>query len=118
MVDQFRPLVKRALAQHITDLIAERLKSAMKSINEDSQAAATREEAEATESPEEESGATRVETTATELEAFYLIKSFLRKEVAAERITYKDTATYFSVLLAGNVVGKPAHLSPYGKHII
>lgn len=41
-------------------------------------------------------------TTAEELEGFYLIKSLLREIVQPERITYRDTLSYFGVLLDNN----------------
>ena len=42
-------------------------------------------------------------TTAEELEAFYLVKSLLRNVCPADRITYKDTRSYFGVSIDNNV---------------
>lgn len=42
-------------------------------------------------------------TTSTELEAFYIIKSILRKYINSDEITYKDTISYFGVLLNNRV---------------
>ncbi|MEG1186163.1 MAG: hypothetical protein RSD63_11100, partial [Eubacterium sp.] len=38
-------------------------------------------------------------TTDEELQAFYIIKSILRQIIPADRITYKDTRSYFSVII-------------------
>jgi hypothetical protein len=43
-----------------------------------------------------------IETTAEELEGFYIIKSLLRKAVDPNRIAYRDTLSYFGVLLDDN----------------
>ena len=40
-------------------------------------------------------------TTLEELEAFLIVKAILRRHVAPDRIGYKDTKVYFSVLLDG-----------------
>ena len=42
-------------------------------------------------------------TTSEELEAFYIIKSILRKYINSDEITYKDTISYFGVLLNNRV---------------
>lgn len=42
-------------------------------------------------------------TTAEELEAFYIVKSLLRNVFPVERITYKDTRSYFGVSIDNNV---------------
>jgi predicted type IV restriction endonuclease len=42
-------------------------------------------------------------TTAEELEGFYVVKSLLVTIVLPERVTYKDTLSYFAVILDNNV---------------
>ena len=42
-------------------------------------------------------------TTAEELQAFYIVKSILGDDIDLNRITYKDTASYFGILIDGKV---------------
>jgi len=41
-------------------------------------------------------------TTDDELEAFYIVKSLLRQAVEVRRIGYRDTQSYFAILLDDN----------------
>lgn len=42
-------------------------------------------------------------TTEDELEAFYILKSILRKYIEPNRITYKDTMSYFAIIIDDKV---------------
>ncbi len=44
-----------------------------------------------------------VETTNDELEMYYIIKTILSKKVSPDRISHKDSQTYFSIILDGKV---------------
>lgn len=99
VIDQFTPLVERSINNYINDLIADRLKAALNNNNPTPQ----EENTSAAQNSEVEVKATsKVETTVEELEAFYIIKSILRKNMPAERITYRDAQTYFSVFIDDN----------------
>ena len=97
VLDEFRPIVKRALNQYITDVINSRLKSAMETA--ESRAAPAGVPAPAQEGSEDES----VVTTPEELEAVYVIKSILRKEIDPARITYRDRKAWCNVLIDDNI---------------
>jgi hypothetical protein len=95
IIEQFTPLVKKSLASHVSDIISERLKGAL-SANEES----------ANEEPqpmEEIAEIEKINTTDEELESFQIVKAILRKVVEPSRITYRDTQTYFAILLDDNV---------------
>ncbi len=94
VVDKFKPIVKRALSQYISDLMNERIKSALEASEVETEVAPTMEE------QEEEKRS--IVTTALELEAFFLVKSICREVVESKRITYKDTLSYFTILLDNN----------------
>lgn len=96
VVDKFKPIVKKALNQYISDLMNERIKSALEAHEAEPEAAP-----EVKEQQEEEEKRTIV-TTALELEAFFLVKSICREVIESKRITYKDTLSYFTVLLDNN----------------
>ena len=87
---QFTDIVKRSLNQHISDLISDRLKSALDT--EQQKNAAEVEIANA--AAEEDS---KIETTEEELEGYYIVKSILRNQFDNLKIKYKDNQNYFSV---------------------
>jgi len=95
VVERFTAIVQKALAQMMADTVSERLQAALTAqSNQEAEEAKKLGE----EIPEED----RVETTAMELEAFFIVKSMLRRVVAAERIQYRDHQTYFAVQLDNN----------------
>lgn len=94
VVEQFRPMVKRAFSQYISDLINDRLTSAMKNTSVEKESAVAKEETVA-----EVDAEPGIETTEEEIEAFFIIKSILRSEIDPSRLTYKDTLRYFNVLV-------------------
>lgn len=100
VLERFRPIVTRSLTQHVNELISETIRSAITS-----KAPADGQEAEAgQESGESKGGAEDdkgVETTLEELEAFFIVKSILRKQVDPNRIGYKDTVSRFNIMLDG-----------------
>jgi len=96
IIEQFTPLVKRSLASHVNDIISERLKGAL-SANEEA-------ESEEQQAPEEQVvEVEKINTTEEELESYQIVKAILRKVVEPSRITYRDTQSYFAILLDDNV---------------
>lgn len=98
VLDQFTNLTKKSVQQYISDLITERLKTALNKEDEaskeqDNKAAAVS----TTKEPE-----TKIETTEEEIESFLIIKSILRQKVDLKRITYRDNQSYFNILLDDN----------------
>ena len=90
---QFTEIVKKSLNQFISDIISDRLKSALEKENvKDAEQAKTIEES----SKEEEQ---KVITTEGELESYFVVKSILRTKVESTRIFYRDFQNFFSVLL-------------------
>lgn len=98
VLEQFTTLTKKSLQQNISDLITERLKTAL--TKED---AATREQealqVAANQLKAEES---KIVTTEVELEAFMIVKTILRQKIIANRVTYRDAQSYFAILLDDN----------------
>ena len=98
---QFSELTKRSLNQLLSEMISERLKSALDRENELNAEAAGQsasEDENADNIPKERV----IETTEQEKEAFYIVKSILRPVVDGTRINYRDAQSYFSVLLDDN----------------
>ena len=99
IIDQFTPIIKRSIQSIINDIIANRLNVAIKS-NDEKQNDDSSEQHAKEELPEgavfsdKESG---IITTQEEIDAYNIVRSILRKNIDAQRITYKDNKTYFVV---------------------
>jgi hypothetical protein len=96
VLEQFEVLTKRSLQFYVSDLITDRLKNALD--KQDAVTAAVVEEAAVSSAAED----SKIETTQEELEGFIIVKSILRETVAVNRIHYRDSQTYFAILLDDN----------------
>jgi hypothetical protein len=97
-LEHFTILTKKSIQQNISDLITERLKTALTKEDE-----ATKEQeaiqAAASRLKSEES---KIVTTEEELEAFMIVKTILRQKIKADRVTHRDAQSYFAILLDDN----------------
>lgn len=93
VLEQFTNLTKKSIQLHISELITERLKTAL---NKEDQVA---KEQEAIKIIEDKN---KVETTEDELEAFMIVKTILRQKIEPSRITYRDAQSYCAILLDDN----------------
>lgn len=96
VLEQFTALTKKSIQQQISDLITERLKTALTKEDE-----ATKEQ-EAIDAELLKEDETKIVTTEEELEGYMIVKSILRQKVSPSRINYRDAQTYFSILLDDN----------------
>lgn len=96
--EKFVDIIKRSFAQYFNDLLNERFKSMMEPKAE--QKPADPEIEGEAESPIEKSA---IDTTQEELEAFVIIKALVHDVIDVSRISHKDTASYFSILVDGKV---------------
>ena len=96
ILDQLTNLTKKSVQQYISDLITERLKTAL---NKEDEASKEQDVNPVAVSKEPES---KIETTQEELEGFMIIKSILRQKVDCKRIKYRDALSYFAILLDDN----------------
>jgi len=90
VLEQFKDIVKKSTNQAIKDIVNERLHSAIK------------KEEESNHVEEEQIEESKIITTEEEIEAFHIVKSILRTKVQLERISSRDTQSYFGVLLDDN----------------
>lgn len=98
VLDKFSPVVKRAFNQFITETLSTKFAETLK---------------ENTKLPDESNtvkdeiaadiNASKIITTADELEGYAIIKSILRTIIDPNEITYKDTETYFGILYKNNI---------------
>jgi hypothetical protein len=95
ILEQFTNLTKKSIQQHISDLITERLKTALTKEDEGAKANV----AAINTASEDES---KIATTVQELEAFMIVKTILRQHIPVARVTYRDAQSYFAILLDDN----------------
>ncbi|MEG3136233.1 type I restriction enzyme HsdR N-terminal domain-containing protein [Rouxiella sp. T17] len=98
--DLFFTLTKKSLTQWLNDQVNERLKSAISSnpqpeIKEEATAVNLEKES----MTEDEDG---VITTPEEIEGYHIVKSIIRTILPADRVTYRDTKSYFGILIDDN----------------
>lgn len=96
-LEQFRDVLKQALKQFINEQISNRLQTALDDVDEAPESTEAGEEV-----PQEESSDSDIVTTDEELEGYHIVKAILAQTTSTDRITYKDTKSYFNILLDGN----------------
>jgi hypothetical protein len=97
VLEQFTNLTKKSIQQHISDLITERLKTAL---TKEDETAKQQEAIQAEEKAKLEE--VKVITTPEELEGFMIVKTILRQKISSTRVTYRDAQSYFAILLDDN----------------
>jgi hypothetical protein len=88
VLKQFSEIVKVSCQQFLSDLITERLKTAL----------AKEKEAEP-KIIEPETKKPVLETSEEEIEGYYIVKTILRQEIDSSRICYRDFQNFFSILI-------------------
>ncbi len=106
--EQFTALTRKAMVQFLNDQINDRLKNALHGTSPALLApAAAHTPAQApTLAPSEASGDAdgdhTVETTLEELEGFHIVRAIVRKVIDVKRVHYRDTQSYFGILVDDN----------------
>lgn len=113
VIEQFTPIIKKAIAGIINDKISDRLGLAMKSTQ-----GADAVQPEEAENIDEETSATQsqslpegvvymsedgsIVTTQEEMDSYYIVKNILREVIDVSRVAHRDTQSYFGILLDDN----------------
>lgn len=101
--EQFSTLIRRAISSHISDIIAGRLKAAVQAEEREAIAPEPNDsdipQGDTTESESEES---KIVTTTEEIEAYHMVRAMLAKEIDPRRIYYRDTQSYFTIIIDDN----------------
>lgn len=108
VIDKFKPIIKRGMNQFINEKMSSKFKETLSSSeNENDQHETTEEES-------------KIQTTVDEMNAFAIVKSMLRKSIDSKRITYRDTESYFGILIDDNNRKWVCriYLSPKNKYIV
>lgn len=93
----FREYTKKAFSNSINDSINLRLKNAL-NINE----AIPSKEIEHVTPIDQNNEVDKIITTEEEMEGFHIVKAILREALPADRIAFRDTQSYFGILLDDN----------------
>jgi hypothetical protein len=93
ILEQFTELTKKSTQQYISDLITERLKTALS--KEDDKNVENSITVETIDD-------SKIETTDEELEGFMIVKTICRQKTPVTRITFRDAQSYFAILLDDN----------------
>lgn len=107
VIDQFTPLVKKSITAIINETISDRLNLAIK---ENDKASVEPQPAQEEVTSEEElpegvvfyDKETGITTTVDELDSYLIVKAILRPVVDISRVYYRDTLSYFGILLDDN----------------
>ena len=102
--EQFQPLLEKAVRQFTGDLVNDRLKSAITGVSANIPLIIPSPQVEVSQvgAPIASDVEDKVMTTAEELEGFFIVKALVRTVVEAARIGYRDTQSYFGILLDDN----------------
>ncbi|WP_368294346.1 type I restriction endonuclease [Dehalobacter sp. TBBPA1] len=97
-VDKFKEIVKKSYNQFLNEIVNDRLKAAMgdsEKVEQEPQEAVTTVQ-------KDQELKNKIETTQEELEYYYAVKSVLNPAVNSSRIFFRDTESYFGILLDDN----------------
>ena len=104
VLDQFTDIVKRALSSHINDVMSEKLGIAIKAT--EAAGAPVQTPSAPTEqndgTAKEDDKVSKINTTVEELEGYYIVKSIVCEVMAVERVTYRDSQSYFAIFADDN----------------
>ncbi|HED04957.1 MAG TPA: restriction endonuclease [Candidatus Fraserbacteria bacterium] len=96
--EQFVDYVKKAFQQFINESVSDRLRSALRKEDEKSEQKEVDNEVDM-------KGNLRkvgIVTTSEEIEGYYIVRAIMSKEISPNRIVYRDTKSYFGILLDDN----------------
>lgn len=100
--EYFANITKRAFNQFINERINDRLKSVMSGTVVNETVPSIENQSGQQEEPQAQKREDLIQTTAEELEGFYIVKSLLRDIVDPQRIVHRDTISYMGILLDDN----------------
>ncbi|ASJ74416.1 type I restriction enzyme HsdR N-terminal domain-containing protein [Granulosicoccus antarcticus] len=97
--EQFTPLVFKAMQRFLTNVVDERIASALSSSSSRSDSIETDIEVAHANPPDNDDG---IVTTQDEIDGYNVVKAIARQKVAVERVVMRDTKSYCGILLDDN----------------
>lgn len=102
VIEKFRPIVKKALADYISETMNEKIKAALDTDTKAAEIVSVPAEPEPVVNVETEKES-RIVTTEEEIEAYFIVKSILSDVISFKDLTYKDTESYLGILYNNNI---------------
>ena len=102
VIEKFRPVLKKALNDFISEMMNDKIKTALGGSGGTVSVSEQKSQPEADTADEKEKKAPNIVTTEEELEAYFIIKNMLSDLVSMKDITYKDTESYINILYKAN----------------
>ncbi len=109
VIDKFKPILKKALNDQVSELMNDKIKSALGGSGGSISIASSEVKKTSDEpQPEDESNELKkqrtpnIVTTEEELEAYFIVKNMLSSIIDMHDITYRDTESYINILYKGN----------------
>ncbi len=93
VLEEFREITQKAFGQYISERISDRLNSALNK---------EKEKQKQDEIKLDEIEESKINTTEEEMEGFNIVVAILRRKISKERIVFRDTQSYFGILLDDN----------------
>lgn len=100
VIERFNEIVQKSLKQFMNDFLNDKLKSALETTTSIESVTVVEEVATAIEIEKTEQD---IVTTQEELEGYITIKVLLRDTVSPDRVYYRDTRSYFNILLDDSI---------------
>jgi len=101
ILEQFKGIVKNTVNNYLNDLIHDRIKSVLTHKEPEEKDPNTTLPTDITQQ-ETEDNKDKIETTVEEMEAYYIVKAILRPYIDINRVFFRDTVSYFNILLDDN----------------
>lgn len=102
VIEKFRPVLKKALNDLISEMMNDKIKSALGGSGGSVSVPEQKQDDTTQEPVEPEKRTPNIVTTEEELEAYFIIKNLLGDVADIHDITYKDTESYINILYKAN----------------
>ncbi len=103
VIEKFRPILRKALNDAISEMMNDKIKTALGGGGGSVSASTEDRSTEAAKDTSDEKRTPNIVTTEEELEAYFLVKNLLSDIVNMKDITYKDTESYINIIYKGNI---------------
>jgi len=97
VIEEFRGYVKQALNEIINDLVSDKINALKERLNSENNIENIEEVSEEVKNKDD-----GIVTTEEELEGYFIVKSIFAESIDLNRITQRDTKSYFGILLDDN----------------
>lgn len=101
VLDEFTPIIRDAMAQHIKEQVSQRLKLALATTSSEESSIANLQTS-TIENEEPSKADDEIVTTQEEIDGYNMVRAIVASEVAPERVFMRDAKSYCAVLLDDN----------------